>query len=224
MRRAKKLIVTVVLLTLCINMTSYAKMPGVTVENQSMDYCGIYDGEHSETVAVDGINYKFIYSTNEKNQRVIDVVNEETHEVEKVTYDEESGDVNQYCVYGGEDTLGQFYQDEIFLYNAVSASNDRYKYIGTTTKNISWESGIAVATLAAVIAAVMGLGAAEIIKQIGVPTLTGMSVISAGLITATVKYKAYEMVAGKLTSYKFVWSIKPNGGKTYGDYTSYVGV
>ncbi len=202
---AKKIISSCLILVMVINSNCYAM-------NSNYEICeDVYKENYSEIVCIDGEEIQYKYEYNENGQRKITIIDLTSNKTEELVFDIDPKLNDKVCE---SNLLTTIY--------SVDSRSDAYKYIGSTTKTITWEEGASVAIIAALIAGVIGITATMVIAKIGSVVLGGMSAASGTMIGAVVSFKTYEMVAGKTTSYKFIWSVKPNGGKKYGEYTSYM--
>lgn len=214
-RNMKKAIASILCLSLAIGTTSFAQEGNVKLNENVNPYVqGI-----TEEVKIEGTTYSYEYDMEDGN-KVTHITNEDTSETDDLIYDEENGVfyLNGEVVAEVEDV--ETVEDNI-ANTGARASN--YKYIGSVNKKITWKKAVAAGVLAAIIATAIGhfMSAAAVITAAG---LSALSVASAAAANGVVKAKVYRMKAGRVTTYKYVWSFTPSGGKKLGNHTSYMTV
>jgi hypothetical protein len=202
--------------SLLFNNVAYASENNPSI---STDSNTPYSNNLQEIVNIDGIDYVYTYSLSTTGNRVITVENTSTNHIDIIEYDENT---SQILLNGEISGMQVSNEEDITSINESISPMSNYKYIGSTSKKISWGQAVGTATLAAMIASGVGvITGATVIACMGASAL---SVIAAACANGVVKTKVYSMVAGKITTYKYVWSFTPSGSQKYGDYTSYVTV
>lgn len=208
MKRVKRLLVYVLFGVLVSNNLVYAS-------EKNND---IYENNYSETVDIEGTTYIYHYNYDSDGNRVIRIENYNSNEVDVVKCSSETGEI----FLNGDNISEGDTVNEINVKYSNTRTSSKYKLIGTRNKKVSWATSTSAAALAAVVAvAVTGISAAAVIAKIGAAAL---GVIALQVQYGVVKAKIYQMTAGSVTTYKYVWSFTPNGGSKYGDYTSYITV
>ena len=112
------------------------------------------------------------------------------------------------------------FPDEKSIESVSPLATTGWRYHDTSNHRISWARGVAAATLAGIIAAVIpSTGWLSVLTKIGA---TALSAVSAACIGGNVKCVAYTQVlaSGKVQC-RYDWTFRPSSGESYGPYSSY---
>lgn len=180
-----------------------------------------YTDENSETVILDGMEYKYIDEYVD-GKEITHILNLTANTEDILYYDEANGTIylNNEPVAYVEDVISS---ENISSESRVSplAGDSYWGYNGTTTKRITWAQGVAAAVLAGIIAAVIpNVGKIAVIAKIG---LTALGIVAAACGGAYVDCASYSHVLmdGKI-EFRFDWTFRPSTGDVYGPYSKYV--
>lgn len=173
----------------------------------------IYRMKYEESVNIDGIKYTYKYYYDNNGNRTTEVIDTSTGNVDVIKYDENNGKL----LLNGENIL---LSENVETEKNVQTRASDFVYIGSVDKTITWNQASNAATVAGLIASVIGIiTGAQVLSMIGSAVLSNIISKSAN---GRVRAKAYKLQAGKVTTYKYIWSFTPANGSKYGDYTSYV--
>lgn len=188
-----------------INLNSVNSVPYVEKDND-IDY---YDIGYSEKVTIDNNNYvyTFVY---ENGNKVINITNETTGGVEKITYNQ-----NDSTIYLNDIEIGSI---------EPNSSEEQWVHpmnIWTTISNksyyVSWGKGVSTAVVAGAISLYLGrLGPTGVLLAMGSGTV---GIIAAASIGGTVKVEIQEYFSGfGAPQYRYIWSFIASTGDKYGEY------
>lgn len=209
MKKMKKLIAVVICLVMCLNSVAFAS-------SETADETDIYAKGYEETLIIEGVNYTYRYSYDNNGNREIRILNNETNEVDIVKYYVTTGN----ATLNGMTVITTVPSLEV-MENEISPNAD-YTYVGKVTRKISWAETAAVSAVVGLIASAIGkVTGAMVLAKIGSAAIKAMI---RSYRNATVVTKIYEWVTGKVTNYKYVWTVTPVGGSEHGPYTSYMAV
>ena len=84
------------------------------------------------------------------------------------------------------------------------------------TSQVTWEESISLAAAAVILGGAIGqLGGAAVIAAMGIEVL---GVIVSSCNKAIVTTSVYKFNSSTITQFKYIWTIKPDGGNTYGPF------
>ena len=178
-----------------------------------------YAAENIETAIIDGKEYRCESRiVDDKEYMYITNITDEITDV--VYYDVCSGIIfhNGKPVAYVENAVS--FPDEKSIESVSPLATTGWRYHDTSNHRISWARGVAAATLAGIIAAVIpSTGWLSVLTKIGA---TALSAVSAACIGGNVKCVAYTQVlaSGKVQC-RYDWTFRPSSGESYGPYSSY---
>ncbi len=198
------IMVVILMFSITIQTTFAATTVGATYD--------LYANEESETLDIEGINYTYNYYY-ENGCRAIDIVNNESGQIDKLVYDELDG-----TIFLNEDQFVTV--DNDCSAQALGYTNGWEPLGKKSSHYISWGEATTAAVVAGMIAIYLGsLGTAGVIAAMGVGAL-GVLAASASGGTLTVECQWYHTLF--FTQYRYIWSFKASTGDTYGPYISTV--
>lgn len=154
----------------------------------------------------------------ENNNKKINIYNHETGKTDVVVYEETLGE----GYLNGELIMSTIEESSLEKNVSEIETKAKYTYVGSKSKKVSWVETTTVANVVALIAAAIGnMTGAKVLSSLGSSYVKSMI---SNYKSATVNVKIYEWVTGKITNYKYVWSITPKGGSKKGPYTDYMAV
>lgn len=165
---------------------------------------------NSEEITIEGVNYIYTYSFDSTGNRQTTITNTDTNAVDVLKTNDEATEfyINDELVA----TVDEELNDSLVLTRSWTS-------LGTSIKKISWIKGVAIATLAAIIAsAIGGVSAGAVTARI---SFSALGVIASSSVGATVKTTAYKMGSTHVVSYKFVWEFTSSSGDKLGPFTTY---
>ena len=182
--------------------------------NKNIDY---YKTNYSEIINLDGTSYRVSYSYDELDNQCIDIVNVETNSKDTVLYD--VSDQKLYCDNKQIMTITNTATNNAArtLQNLRSSSN--WILFSSSTKTISSIETMTSMVFVAAVAAIVGTActAAMVLANMGA---TAVNYIISKFEKAKVALKVYKLNSSLITQFRYDWSVKPVGGRTYGPYTT----
>lgn len=204
MKRFKKLLVAILSVALCLNAFVVHVLADSHVSSAFIFENAI------EFVEIDGVNYKFDYSTDSKT-RIVTVTNLSTKEVDIVTYNP-----SESTIYLNDSVLAKITNGSSISY----ASEARAGWTDVSSPSsyyISWNQGTSVAIVAATLAAFLGsLGTAGVIAAMGTAALGALAASASGGTLYLTLQEYY--VPLSTPQYRYEWSFRASTGDYYGPY------
>lgn len=180
-------------------------------KNNDLD---IYNAKMVENVIVGGIPYSYSYYYDGAENRCIDVKNTVSNTVDKVCFNPNDGNI-----FLNGQLFGNISSTTVSIRGQkFTNGNDAWVYFGSGQHTVSWAEGVAVGTLAAIIAVGVGnIGGAAVIAAMGYTALAGLAYASIG---GTVTVTVYKFNSNLVTQWRYDWTFTANTGDYYGPYTS----
>lgn len=212
-KKLKKGIITFLCVALFISSIPCVNVFAGEVEGKAND---IYTQHYTEDVNIDGVTYTYGYFYDADGNRSISISNNKSKSnPEIVTYNEKNS-----TIYLDGKKIGKMKtvdsNGEVLNTDKTRAT---WKLIGTYSKKITFAKGIAVATLAAIIAtAIGGLTTAHVIASCGTAALGTIVGCSIG---GTLYWTSWYYISKSLYHYRYDWAFKAPTGTRYGTYHAY---
>lgn len=183
--------------------------PAFASESADAEY-DLYENRESESVNIDGINYRFFYYY-ENGNKAIDITNGSSGHVDKLIYDE----ANHKMYFNGE----QFFtiDDTNTMSSPIRTLSKGWESIGKSSHVITWKQSTTAAALAAAIAVYVGsLGSAGVIAAMGIAALGAIAAnTTSGTVTVDIQW--YKPFFGN-PQYRYIWSFTTSTRDTFGPY------
>lgn len=182
--------------------------------NKNNDY---YEANYSETIILDGITYNITYLYDESNNQCINIVNTDTNTSDVVLLD-----VSEHKLYCDDEEIMSITNSSIVnssmgIQKTKSSSN--WILFGSSTRTISSIETMTSIVFVAAVAAIVGTActAAMVLANMGA---AAVDYIISKFDKATVALKVYKFNSSLITQFRYDWSVRPVGGRTYGPYTT----
>ena len=179
-----------------------------------------FSDNYSETIVLDGKSYTYIYSFDENGNKTVNIVENNSGKVEKLTYDESEG---KFYLEGNVvatvcDTGEPILSREVDL----RSGDTGWLYVCSGSRTITWEIGVAQAVLLAAIGIVLeGVALSAILVTVGNTALNALKDYYSG---AVIEYDLYDRIINYEDYMKYVWTIKVSTGRFGGPYNTVIAV
>lgn len=168
----------------------------------------LYEDRVTEVTEIDGVNYTFYYFLDKDGNRTISVANDRDSTIDTVK-------LNKNKIYLNNELIGSI--DISLTSNSFIPQDSTWLYVGSSTDRVSWATGTAVATVAAIIAIPLAsMGGAGVLAAMGTAAI---GTLAASAIGGTIKVTTYRYNSIFMHQLRHDWSFTASTGDYYGVYS-----
>lgn len=196
----------VAILVVSVSLFAWMTIPAAASEVPISDVDAMCANSAMESVSIDGVMYTYHYYYTADGNRAIDVTYSNSTKIDTVVYNQST---NELRLNGNVVTL----PDE------EAKATDGWETLGTDTVYISWEPGIEVGLLAAMIAGAVGvITSSVVVGALG----NGLAYLATQAFSATISLESQWLnIPPAIPQYRMIWTLTDSNGETHGPFISH---